>query len=123
MARPEAVLQAHVMRAIAALPHTVILRNYVAKIPSPWGPGKIECGLGVGSPDLVGATITTHHCVCGRAYRHGVPLGIELKVPGEKADPHQAVVHEAWRDAGWLVETVTSVEQAVEMMARLGVRS
>ena len=96
---PEAVIQAKILAACGALPGVLLLRNWVAKVPNPWGPGKLTAGLGEGTPDLVGA-------VAGRM------IGLEVKVPGAQPDPHQAAVHRAWRALGVFVATVTSVDEA-----------
>jgi hypothetical protein len=96
---PEAVLQSQIVAACGALPGVLLLVNVVKTIPNPYGPGKLTFGLGKGSPDLVGA-------VDGRF------IGLEVKCPGERPEPHQAQLHAAWRSVGCFVAVVTSVDEA-----------
>lgn len=98
---PEAVLQAQILAACGSLPGVLLLVNVVKKLPNPYGPGMLTFGLGEGSPDLVGA-------VDGRF------IGLEVKVPGNVAEPHQAKLHAAWRALGCHVAVVRSVDEARE---------
>lgn len=97
----EAVLQAKILAECGSLAGVILLVNTVKTIPNPYGPGNLTFGLGKGSPDLVGA-------VDGRF------IGLEVKLPGEKPEPHQAQLHAAWRSLGCFVAVVTSVEEARE---------
>jgi hypothetical protein len=100
------VLQAEILAACGSLPGVLLLANVVKSVPNPYGPGHLTFGLGEGSPDLVGA-------VDGRF------IGLEVKVPGEKPEPHQARLHAAWRAVGCFVVVVTSVEESLAAVAAL----
>lgn len=60
---------------------------------------RITYGLGVGSPDLVGAVA-------------GVAIGMELKTPTGRLSDEQTQYHEAARRRGCIVEVVRSVDDA-----------
>jgi hypothetical protein len=125
--RPEAALERAVLARVGALqraelPSLTIFRNEVgsghtgnvgpilarelcphcrataARILST---NRITYGLGVGSPDLVGA-------VGGRAF------GLELKSPTGRPRPEQLAWHEAARHRGVHVAIVRTVEEAEE---------
>ena len=99
MARPEDTLSRACLAAYGAASGVLLLRNVVARV-HPYGKPEISMmvGLGAGSPDIVGSV-------------DGVPFAVELKVPGRKADPHQAAVHAAWRAMGWYVGVAHTVEE------------
>jgi VRR-NUC domain len=59
----------------------------------------------VGVPDLV---------CCWR----GLFIGLEVKLPGEKASPKQRHVMKAIREAGGMAEVVTSVADVVKVLER-----
>ena len=118
-ARPEAALERAVLRRVGELqrtdlPSLIVYRNEVGKGFT--GNARALCcercrgildrhriawGLGVGSPDLVGA-------VDGRAF------GLELKSPTGRVRPEQVAWAEAARRRGVPVAVVRSVEEAEE---------
>lgn len=67
---------------------------------------RLVYGLGKGSPDLVGAV-------------DGQALGVELKAPRGRVEPHQARWHEAARRRGAAVVVVRSAEEALIAIADL----
>lgn len=121
----EAELERLVLRALGTVPDLLVARNEVgvglrgAVLPAlhaalaQFGPDvlraateatqrhRITYGLGVGSPDLVGA-------VAGRA------IGLELKTAVGVVSPEQERWHAAARRRGVAVYVVRSVEEAVE---------
>ena len=100
----EKTIQAEIEAAIGAEPDFLLLRNAVGKATFYNDEGKAyhsAFGLGTGSPDLVG--------ILGP---HGRWLCLEVKVPGEEAEPHQEVCHQQWRVFGALVYVVHSVDEA-----------
>ncbi len=101
----EATIQNAILAACGSLPGVLLLVNTVKRLPSPYGPGHLTFGLGEGSPDLVGA-------VDGRM------VGLEVKRPGERPEPHQELLHRAWRGLGVFVAVVTSVDEAVAAIDR-----
>ena len=116
-ARPEAALERAVLRRIAELqrsdlPTLTVFRNEVGKgftgnvralccdrCQGILDRHRITYGLGVGSPDLVGA-------VDGRAF------GLELKSPTGRTRPEQIQWHDAARARGVAVAVVRTVEEA-----------
>ena len=66
---------------------------------------RVTYGLGVGSPDLVGAIAGTF-------------VGLELKSDTGRISPEQTQWHAAARARGALVEVVRSVDEAREVIAR-----
>jgi len=82
---------------MADVPDLILFRNNTGV--ADFGAAKVAYGLGRGSPDLVG-------CYRGRWFC------LEVKRPGEKAQPHQI----AWANRlalyGGFCTTVTSVEEA-----------
>jgi hypothetical protein len=87
----------------------LLLKNSVGKARHVTTDGKefhVPYGLGDGSPDLVGMLAP-----------RGTWLCLEVKVPGEDPDPHQAKVHEIWRRFGALVFTVHDVQEARAALA------
>ena len=100
----ETEIQALIMRAIGALPGVLCLRNANGKAQLRSG-AWIAYGLGDGSPDLL--------CViAGRA------VGLEVKRPGEKPEPHQEREHAVWRLHGAFVAVVTSPAEALAAIER-----
>lgn len=120
-ARPEALLERHVLAAVGRLQRTthptlVVYRNEVgagftgdiARIVCPAcrdaiARHRIVYGLGTGSPDLVGV-------VQGRAF------GLELKSSTGRVRPEQERWHEAARRRGVPVGVVRSVEEAIAII-------
>lgn len=129
MNRPEAILERHVLRRVGELqrgahPHLVVFRNevgvgYQARARDavraalkPFGLAageaalaalmrcRVTYGLGVGSPDLVGA-------VNGRAF------GIELKSDEGRLEPEQLAWHQAAARRRVLVRVARTVDEAV----------
>lgn len=125
-ARPEALLERAVLARVGALqraelPSLVVYRNEVgagftgnvahlvcADCRSLLSRHRITYGLGVGSPDLVGAV-------------NGHAFGLELKSPTGRARPEQL----AWRDAAIrrgvhvaIVRTVEEAEEAIRHAAK-----
>ena len=116
-ARPEAALERAVLRRIAELqrsdlPTLTVFRNEVGKgftgnvralccdrCQGILDRHRITYGLGVGSPDLVGA-------IDGRAF------GLELKSPTGRVRPEQVAWAEAARRRGVPVAVVRTVEEA-----------
>ena len=119
-ARPEALLERHILRAIGAEPDVLVCKNEVgagytgavlpallAALPSELHGAvrqalarhRITWGLGVGSPDLV-------------ASADGRWLGLELKSPDGRVSPEQRDWHLAAERRGALVRVVRSVDEA-----------
>lgn len=87
---------------------------------------------------LTGATVTRHQSgtlrVGGRTIRMGDPgwpdivgydregrfVGIEVKVPKGRVEPHQAAWHEQARKAGCRVGVARSVREAVDIVTGKG---
>lgn len=104
----EARIQNASLLAHGARPGVLLLVNTVKVLPNPFGPGHLTFGLGEGSPDVVGS-VRSPCPSCG--YARAVPIGIEYKVPGNKPEPHQARLHDAWRALGWEIVVAHSVEE------------
>lgn len=100
---PEGALQARIEIALGAESDLILLRNTVGHVKyydeRTGEPRHVTFGLTPGSPDLVGILSGRWFC-------------LEVKVPGEDADPHQAKLHGIWRRFGALVYVVHSVEEA-----------
>ena len=104
----ESEVQRQIEAAIGAEPDFLLLRNSVGlaahfddKSGKTW---RVPYGLGTGSPDLVGM-LRVGPCLSAW-------VAIEVKCPGEEAEPHQAVVHDQWRAFGALVYVVHSPDEA-----------
>lgn len=104
----EAEIQRRILAEIGAEPDFTVFKNSVGlaqhfddKTGKAW---KVPYGLGTGSPDLVGI-LHFGQCI-------GCWVALEVKCPGEEAEPHQAVVHDQWRAAGALVYVVHSAVEA-----------
>jgi len=115
---PEDQLAEAILAECGWLPGVLLLRNVVKTVPSPWGPGFLEFGLGTGTPDLVGSVFVEFErpiTLADGSVWQGTArfIALELKVPGKKAKKHQAALHAAWRKLGVFVASeVTSVDQA-----------
>ncbi len=107
----ESNVQAEVFAAIGSEPDLLLLRNSCGTVKyyeeKTGEPRFVTYGLGVGSPDLVGILIPR-----GRVF------ALEVKVPGEKPDPHQEKCHAIWRHFGAFVATVHSADEARAALAR-----
>lgn len=100
----ESQVQREIELAIGALPGVLCLRNNVGRMLDARGRW-FAYGLGEGSPDLL--------CIVdGRA------VGLEVKRPGGRAEPHQARCHEQWRAVGAFVAVVTSAAEALAAIER-----
>ncbi len=103
--RLEGIIQRDIEAALGAEPDVLLLRNSVGKAtftnPNTGATYHVPYGLGVGSPDLVLFLAPG-----------GTACGLEVKVPGEDADEHQARCHRIWRTFGVHVEVVHSVSEA-----------
>lgn len=99
----EARIQNSCLARYGASPGVLLLVNTVKVLPNPWGPGNLTFGLGEGSPDVVGSV--QMNTGLARA------CGWEFKRPGEKPEPHQARLHDAWRALGWFIAVVHSEEE------------
>jgi hypothetical protein len=101
----EAEVQRQIEAAIGAEPDLLLFKNSVGKAryvtKTDGKEFHVPYGLGEGSPDLVGVLAP-----------RGVWLCLEVKVPGEDAEPHQAKVHDVWRRFGALVFVVHSADEA-----------
>lgn len=104
----EAEIQRQILAEIGAEPDLLILKNSVGvaqhfddKTGKSW---KVPYGLGKGSADLV-SMLRVGPCL-------GAWVCLEVKVPGEDAEPHQAENHEQWRQFGALVYVVHSAREA-----------
>lgn len=126
---PEALVEREVLLALGRDAGVILLKNEVGNVyrlavaPAldaalqPFGPlaqaaarsvlqrNRLVVGLGKGSPDLVGS-------VDGRA------IGLELKSPTGRVEPHQATWHEAARRRGAFVAVVRSGDEAVDAVSR-----
>lgn len=100
----ESQVQREIELAIGAMPGVLCLRNNVGRMQDVRGRW-VAYGLGDGSPDLV--CIVDGRCV-----------GLEVKRPGVRAEPHQARCHDRWRAFGAFVAVVTSAEEALAAIAR-----
>ena len=108
----ESEVQRQILAAIGAEPDFTVFKNAVGvatNYDAEGRPRKHPYGLGVGSPDLVGI-LHVGQCI-------GCWVCLEVKVPGEDADPHQAVVHDQWRAMGALVYVVHSAKEAIGALA------
>ena len=106
-AQLESEVQRQIEAAIGAEPDFLLMRNHVGVAKFYGDEGKVRMqkfGLGTGSPDLVGMLRV------GPGLSAWVAL--EVKCPGEEAEPHQAVVHDQWRAFGALVYVVHSAGEA-----------
>lgn len=106
-AKLEAEIQRQIEAAIGAEPDLLLLKNSVGLARHVSKDGKqfhVPYGLGKGSPDLVGM-------LCGRWFC------IEVKVPGEDAEPEQAKCHEAWARFGAFIRVAHSVDEARAALA------
>ena len=83
-----------------------IMRNAQAYVEFPDG-HRARCGLGVGSPDLVGSLTLIKD---GMAI--AVALGIEVKRPGEKPSTEQKAWVRVMEGMGWVVGVATSVDES-----------
>lgn len=126
---PEALVEREVLLALGRDAGVLLLRNEVGhvyrlavapaleKALQPFGHlaqaaarqilqrHRLVVGLGKGSPDLVGS-------VDGRA------LGLELKSPSGRIEPHQQVWHDAARRRGAFVAVVRSGDEALDAVSR-----
>ncbi len=100
----ETEIQAAIMTAVGALPGVVCLRNANGKAQLRSG-AWIAYGLGDGTPDLL--------CIVD-----GRTVGLEVKRPGEHAEPHQEREHVVWRRVGAFVAVVHSVSEALSAIER-----
>ncbi len=107
----EGIIQRDIEAALGAEPGVLLLRNSVGKAtftnPNTGAACHVPFGLGVGSPDLVLFLAPD-----------GTACGLEVKVPGEEADEHQARCHRIWRTFGVHVEVVHSVGDALAALER-----
>lgn len=69
---------------------------------------RVQYGLGVGSPDLIGCLIPS-----------GRMLAVEIKTPTGRVSPEQRAWHDAWRARGVLVWVLRSVDEAVSMLSEV----
>lgn len=89
---PEATLSKNIVKALNRLAHCHAEKR--------WTGGAFTR---VGEPDVTG-------CVCGRRFE------IEVKVPGKKARRIQEKRLQDWASAGAIVGTVTSVDEALNLL-------
>jgi hypothetical protein len=138
----EKQIQRDIEADLGAEPDLLLLRNSVGEARyvdeqtgKEW---HVPYGLGVGSPDLVGLLrVELRHRNEGdpvvvrsidgvddavfaltRPVSPAIWLCLEVKVPGEEADDHQAKVHDIWRRFGAVVEVVHSVAEARAALER-----
>lgn len=111
----ETAIMREIELALGAEPDVLLLRNNVGvakhvheRTGRTW---HVVYGLGPGSPDLV--------CIVAPL---GRVVGLEVKRPGEKPSEAQLVCRSAWRSFGAVVETVTSVDEARAVLARVRTR-
>ncbi len=102
----EIVIQSRIAAALGAKPGVLLMRNAIYHGLMPSG-GCGEYGLGVGTPDLVGALAP-----------FGRWFALEVKQPGKKATAEQAKTHRIWRSFGIFVAVVHSVEEAEAALDR-----
>lgn len=136
---PEALVERDVLLAVGRDPAVLIAKNEVGvgyagavrfalrTTLEPWGKlaqqaveatltrHRLTWGLGVGSPDLVGAVL---------AEPWPVPLLWELKSDQGRLSPEQLRWHAAARRRGLTVSTIRSVDEALAALeaAKLGLR-
>ncbi len=104
----EAEIQRRILAEIGAEPDVLVLKNSVGvaqhfddKTGKSW---KVPYGLGKGSSDLV--------LMLRIAPVLAAWVCLEVKCPGEEAEPHQVENHDQWREFGALVYVVRSPEEA-----------
>lgn len=107
----EGEIQRRIEAAIGAEPDFLLLRNSVGQAKHIDGDtGKtwhVPYGLGVGSPDLVGALQLP---INGNEL--AVWVALEVKAPEGVVEPDQKKCHDIWRSFGILVFVVRSVDDA-----------
>jgi hypothetical protein len=102
--KPEASIQREIEAEIGAEPDLLLFKNSVGLARYVTDDGKefrVPYGLGIGSPDLVGILAPFGRWLC-----------LEIKVPGEVAEPHQEKSHAVWRKFGAFIRTVSSPAEA-----------
>lgn len=104
MSRPEARLEAELLRALGGDPDVLLMKHETGLFYTRDG-RPVRIGT-PGSPDLVGAV-------------HGVFVGFELKSDRGRVSPEQLQWHQAARARGAVVEVVRSVDEAREVIARV----
>lgn len=97
----ETLLMLAIRDALLATGRVLLWRNNCGKLPDRNGRW-IAYGLGVGSPDLVGALRPS-----------GRMIAVEVKLPGSKPTPEQIAWHRAANSAGVLVVLAHSVDEAL----------
>lgn len=112
MSRTEGQIQNAIRLALGSDPDVVFWRNSVgaAELYSGGKLATVKYGLAPGSADLIGIVRTK--LGVGRF------VGLEVKRPGEKARPEQAMWLGIVQRMGGVGEVVTSVDEAVEVVGR-----
>ncbi|QQG31326.1 VRR-NUC domain-containing protein [Cyanophage S-2L] len=112
MAQRETILQNWIRLEVAQAmaPHVVLFRNHNGSLPDPRTGGWITFGLGEGSPDLIGWRVLQIGALAQF-------VGLEVKLPGEKARPEQQTWIDNINAAGGLAGTVTSPEEAIALLS------
>lgn len=117
--KPETSIQGAILTALEAVPGVKVERNNRGAK----GNGRVRFGLGEGAADLVGSvhiTLLTQLNLPddGEPFQSYADVGrffaLEIKVPGEKPDPHQEQWAEEHRALGGYVSCATSVEEALK---------
>lgn len=99
-------LMQRIQSAIVRTGRARVLRNNVGKFRRPTSEARVVCGLGTGSPDLVGVL------------RGGRAFCLEVKDGSGRLEPDQRRWHEVARKWGVFVAVVRSVDDALAALAR-----
>lgn len=111
----EKKIQRDIEAAIGSEPDFLLLRNSVGQAQYVNDDGKtffVPYGLGVGSPDLVGALQIPASALARRANTVALFVALEVKAPEGVVEPEQKTCHDIWRSFGVLVYVVRSVDDA-----------
>ncbi|MDB4993660.1 MAG: hypothetical protein JWM74_1092 [Myxococcaceae bacterium] len=120
----EKKIQADIEADIGAERDLLLLRNSVGQARYVSDDNKVfyvPYGLGVGSPDLVGmlrmrGTVFVDGLT--QPFSHACWFCLEVKQPGETAEPAQEKCHAVWRRFGAFIAVVTSVAEARAALER-----
>ncbi len=120
--KPETILSDAIREALAWEPGLILWRNSVGTFRAHGC--TVTAGLPPGSADLVGL-LSVNMALTGAygsrvidAMKIGRFVALEIKVPGEKADPHQLEWLASVRSFGGFACVVTSVLEALTAIRR-----
>lgn len=118
--KPETVLSNAIRDALAWEPGLLLWRNSTGVFRAP-GIGRVHAGLPSGSADLIGvlrvsaqirSVDLTYACTLGRF------IALEVKLPGQRADPHQEAWLQSVRNVGGFACVVTSQIEGLAAIRR-----